>query len=132
MNKRGITGDLVTELIVFTVFSLIFLAALFIFIGNAGKGANVYEQMYAKKIALAIDAAKPGMIITFNISNAYKFNNQTFKILEPTNSVGSVNVILGKGSGYTYTYFSDYKVKGEIDKKDKNSFVITVEDKNAV
>lgn len=120
--------ELMGETVTILIAVLVFVAFFFLFIQNAGMGARVYEQIYAKKIALGIDAAKPGMIINFNISEVYQFSeNPVFSVGE-VDGIGSVKVILSDGGGYTYYYFSDYKIEASIDKNDKNFFVVEVKD----
>lgn len=134
MNKRG-EEDLITEYIVFILFSLLFFVAAFYFAGKLGDSKMVYEQIYAKKIALAIDAAKPGMEINFNISNLYKFNkNAEFRpiiVIESnaTTQVNSVRVSFTEKGGYTYSYFSDYDVKGDFSSVDKMVYEIKIGEK---
>jgi len=130
-KKRGLSrnkkGDAITEYIIFIVFSLLFFISFAVFLGKVGKTADVYEQIYAKKIALAIDAAKPGMKIYVNISETYQFGKErSFGVAPGTKTV---SVRLGSGNGYSYTYFSGYDIVGGVYPKNPDFFMIEVNEK---
>src|SRR3990167_9089783 len=61
-NKKGL--DLMHSTIIFIVLNLIFFLAMFAFVARTGSNAAIYEQIYAKEIALAIDQARPGTTIS--------------------------------------------------------------------
>ena len=71
-------------------------------------GTAILEEQYAKKIALAIDAAKPEMKLIFNMNDAVeKANDEKFdgKIVSIEGNV--VTVRLHEKGGYSYSFFND-------------------------
>ena len=117
MNKKA--SNILYEYIIFILFSLLFFAMMVFVLGKVGSGAIIYEQVYAKKIALAIDSAKPNMEIGIDISDAYKINKNLGNSFIVKNN--EVKVILSRfgSQGYTYSHFSDYDVEGKINENMK-------------
>lgn len=131
MAKRGLFRDKrgdynITELVIFVVLNLTFFVVMLAFVGRASNGAVVYEQVYAKELALMIDEAKPGMDILIDSTKAVEMikSNQKEKeyldsnaVLEGAFSISeekhSVVVKLTSRGGYSFRYFSDYDVKIE-------------------
>lgn len=128
VHRRG--DYLIPEMVIFIVLNLAFFVILSLFIIKSATGAIVYEQVYAKQIALLIDSAKPDMDITFDMSNAIeiarenKFNNDKTKLSEDIlkqivkfdKSNNAIIVSLASGGGYSYKYFSadsiEFEAKG--------------------
>lgn len=111
-NKKGSGIDLTHSLIVFLILNVLFFSVLFFFVGRAGSGATIYEQKYAKQIALAIDSAKPGTNITIDLSEAYgiaRKNNilreNLVKIDPKTNEV--IVKLTQQGEGYSFKHFNN-------------------------
>jgi len=116
MDKKG--AELLTVHIVFVVIVLVFIAAMFLFISRAGSQATLYEQAYAKKIALLIDGAKPGTTIELALFDAYQLaekNNFEGTIVQIANDARKVTVRLYDGGGYDFYYFNDVSVVWNID-----------------
>ena len=114
MNKRG--SELLREEVVFIIFYVVVLGILFISSSVISSGALVYEQSYAKKIALMIDSAdaEDGVIrMTINMEKAYQIGKKNEIDLSKAVIIedGKVRVRLGSGNGYSYNYFSGYDVK---------------------
>ena len=134
MKKRG---TILIENIVFILLTLIFLSSLIIFVSKQSSSAHVLEPIYAKKIALLIDASRPGEIIRLNMNNAKKISDKegvNFKnIFLIKNNV--VYVKLSKKTQSSYSFFNDVKVNEYPDTnsgKDFNGnyiFVISKRDK---
>jgi len=140
MNKRGDT--IVLETVIFIALNLVFGAVMTVFILNSSYGALIYEQNYAKEIALLLDEAKPGMTITLDMQEAvliaqkYEFAGQKVSSSDALSKIVSLNKDLnlvtvslsGRGGGYSYRYYSNYDVT-----LDSRGIVlqIKVEDKNA-
>ena len=134
-NKKGDT--VVFETVIFIVLNIIFFAALMFFVWKSASGAGVYEQTYAKQIALMIDGAKPEMTLYLDMSDgitiaqkkASKENIKNIVIIDQKNNRVIVD-LSGKGKGYSFQYFSGYEIKSEMignllriiisDKKDDN------------
>ena len=105
MKKRG---TILVENIIFIVLNLVFLSILFLFLFSKMNGTAILEEQYAKKIALAIDAAKPEMKLIFNMNDAVeKANDEKFdgKIVSIEGNV--VTVGLHEKGGYSYSFFND-------------------------
>jgi len=105
MKKRG---TILVENIIFIVLNLVFLSILFLFLFSKMNGTAILEEQYAKKIALAIDAAKPEMKLIFNMNDAVeKANDEKFdgKIVSIEGNV--VTVRLHEKGGYSYSFFND-------------------------
>lgn len=126
MNKRGDT--LVIETVTFTLFNLIFFIGMLFYIYNAGNQNSILEQTYAKQIALLVDNAKPDMAILININDikevAVNNNYPLDKIFSVDKQTNMIKVSLGRGGGYSYSYFSDYDVHLQL-KDDWLSVVVT-------
>jgi len=69
MNKRG--DEIVMEQAIFIILNLIFFLTLLYFVYNSSSGSFVNEQYYAKQIALMIDEAKPGTVISIDVTDGY-------------------------------------------------------------
>src|SRR3989338_7060761 len=63
-NKRA--DKIMESTIIFIVLNLIFALLLLFFVYKTSTGAVVYEQFYAKQIALMIDNAKPNTQISLD------------------------------------------------------------------
>lgn len=88
-----------------------------LFAFKASTGAGVYEQAYAKQIALLIDYAKPKTDIKIDFSKAIAVaeengkKNNFFSVDEKNNEV---IVSLSSSGGYGVKYFSDYDASAEL------------------
>jgi hypothetical protein len=108
-NKRG---NILTQNIIFIVLNLIFFAILVIFLFSKTGSAAVLEEKYAKQIALIIDAAEPGMIISLNMEDAIKIAEKEKQDLDNIVSVRDnvVTVQLREKEYYSYSFFNDIDV----------------------
>lgn len=105
MKKRG---TILVENVIFIVLNLVFLSIIVLFLYSKMSDAAILEEKYAKKIALAIDAAKPGMKLTFNlheIVDKAKDENYKGKVVSINGNI--VTVQLNEGQGYSYSFFND-------------------------
>lgn len=116
-NKKAVIATL--ETIIFLFLNLIFLVMMLLFAYQQGNRYFVYEESYAKQIALLIDNAKPDMAIMLNIEGlvniAKKENKQLNEIFSIDENQNMVKVKLEQG--YGYKYFSDYRVDLKFDEK---------------
>ncbi len=116
MNKKADT--IVLETIIFIVLNLIFFVAMLWFVYGSGKGAFIYEQVYAKQIALLIDDAKPNMTLGLNIEKGIEIAEENGKSVEKIVSIDDkekkVIVSLSDKGGYVFQYFSDYNIETRI------------------
>ena len=132
MNKKGV--DNLMENIVFILLVLVFIALMIFPITRAGSQSILFEQIYAKQIALIIDKAQPGMEIEVDIFNAYslaKKNRFSGNIVSIDNNENKVNVKLVDGKGYNYYYFNDVDVVWNLDKEKRVISLKIVERLNA-
>jgi hypothetical protein len=116
MKKRAEAGLL--ETIVFLILNVVFFGGMMVFAYNSGSQSFIYEQAYAKQLALLVDNAKPDMVVMINIEELIpiaiknsKNINQVFIVDEKTNEI---KVNLNPSGGYGYKYFSDNSVKLEV------------------
>lgn len=72
MNKRA-SENILSE-IVLIVASIIIFSILLIFISKAVTSSLFYEELYAKKIGLSIEASVPGTVLEFDISEPYRIS----------------------------------------------------------
>jgi len=122
-NKKGVS--LLISNIIFILLVVVFFASMLYFVNSrAGAGISFYEQVYAKKIALMLDASKPDTTLQIDISKLYDYkkdNKYTGKIVDIDYTNKRVLVKASQNSGYIFRYFSDITiVYGPEIKKDAN------------
>ena len=126
MNKKGDT--LVFEIVIFIVLNLIFFVALFTFVWQSSKGALVYEQVYAKQIALLIDEAKSNTLIQVDLSDGARIAKSNK--IDPNGIVSidqnqkRVKVSLTGTGGYSFQYFNDYPLEVTIVQEGKLRIIV--------
>ncbi len=121
MTDSGEDYNLVEE-VIFIILNFVFFGALAFFVINSASGAFVYEQIYAKEVALLIDSSEIGTTIRFDVSEGYEiasdkgFNSENMVKIEN----GEVVFQLSGSRGYSMGYFNDvviedlsYEVIGE-------------------
>ena len=131
LNNKKAGTDVLSPQIMVTILNLIFFAILLAFIYRSSQGGLIYEQAYAKEIAMLIDEAKPGMDISFKMDKGIELVEKNNKDKNKIVSIDKNKVIVdlsGKG-GYSFEYFSDYNVKTSFDEKE-NVLKIMVGNKN--
>ncbi len=108
-EKRGST--LLTENIIFIILNVVFIIILVVFLISRISNASLTEEKYAKEIALALDAASPGMKITLNMSDAFDLAKKNLgeKNLDEMVSINRniVTVKLQDGRGHSYSFFNN-------------------------
>ena len=109
MNKKGST--LLIENIIFIIINLAFIIILIIFLTSKSGSAAVLEEKYAKEIALILDSAKPGMMISLDMTDAINVAQQNLGKGNTNNIVtitgNMVNVKLSQNGGYSYSFFNN-------------------------
>lgn len=102
------------ETTIFIILNVVFVVLILIFVNSSGKGAFIYEEMYAKQIALLIDNAEPGMTLGLDIAKAVELAEENGVAREKTIVInkeeGRVEVSLSEKGGHSFEYFSDYDV----------------------
>lgn len=109
-DKRGV--NLVYGTVIFIILNLMFFIAMFLVVSRIENEAALYEQAYAKEIALLIDSAEPGTFISLNVDDFNEFIEK--KLVSEGQivliNINKVNIKLSNGAGYSFIYFSDYDV----------------------
>ncbi len=118
MNKKGI--EVLMQNLVFILIAILFFSILLFFVSRQGSNAGAVEEVNAKKIALAIDAAVPGTEITLNIEDVVKEaekNEFTGRVIVIDNDLRVVRVQVKENTGNSYGFFNDvdvgYKIEGD-------------------
>ncbi len=125
-NKKG---EMVFPPFIFIVLAIVVFGGLILYVGNASTGALVYEQAYAKQVALLINEAKSEMQILVDFEEGVKVaGDKKTELIKVDNKTNQVIVNLGSKSGYSYKYFSDYEVNVYGD-PDNNLIIINIKDK---
>ncbi len=120
MKKKG--ESILIENVGYILLVLVFFSILFFAITRVGSQATIYEQAYAKQIALIIDQSESGMEIEldiFEISELARKNDFKGQIVAIDNSENKVTVRLAEGKGYEYYFFTDNDVVWDT-KQDKD------------
>lgn len=106
INKKG---NILTQNIIFIILNLVFLSILVIFLFSKMGDAALLEEKYAKQIALILDSAEPGMIISLNMKDAIKIANKENRDLDDIISIQDnvVTVQLREKGDYSYSFFND-------------------------
>jgi len=104
MNKNA---EILTENLIFILLNLVFFAILAVFIFIKADDPALMEEAYAKKIALVLDAARPGMEISLDMQKAIDKADKDYagKIVEITGNL--VTVKLRQKGGYSYSFFNN-------------------------
>jgi hypothetical protein len=114
MKKKNKRAKIVMETVMFLILNLVFFTVMLVFAYSSGDREFVYEQTLAKEIALIIDNAKPGMIVSLDITKyteiAGKNKQAIERIVKINKEENSVEVNLKQKGGYSYQYFSDYNI----------------------
>lgn len=128
-SKRG--ESLLMENIMFILITAVFLAILITFLVSKMNSLAIYEEIYAKKIALILDYAKPEMKIEINLDDIMPKEKLEKEGISFDGSVfiqgNLVNVKLyPEGKGYSYAFFSDVKITSYYYSADRNSYVFII------
>lgn len=126
MNKKAV--NTLMENLVFILLVIIFISIMYFAITRAGSQSILYEQIYAKQIALLIDKSKPGMEIeldTFEMQRIARKNKFLGNLIKIDNGENKVNVKLIDGNGYNYYYFNGVDVVWDFD-KEKRKLVLKI------
>lgn len=130
MGKRGFFGDrrgegegVIFPIIIFTVLNILFFLTFSLFVARSSSGAFIYEQGYAKEVALIIDNLKPGsegvIDLKVGVDKAKELRNTKSasdqdvagSIIRIDESANKVTASLGGKTGYSFKYFSSCKVE---------------------
>lgn len=116
-NKKG-SANVLGPVIVFIILNLLFFGMLLYFVVKQSTGAGVYEELYAKKIALLVDGARCNSEIAMDISNLddvlEKNNYELEDVFRLNSNNNEVVVRVSSRGGYAYKHFSDCELNFEI------------------
>ncbi len=118
--------EVLLSIVIFIVLIVGTFSVWFYFPQRSATGALIYEQGYAKEIALLIDSSKPGMeyVLDFSdgieIAQKNEYGGENVFVDE-----NSVTVKLANKGGYKFEYFSDYLVEAKVDKE---KLILSVKD----
>lgn len=108
-------GKITLETTIFIILNIVFIVLLMIFVYNSAKGAFIYEEMYAKQIALLIDNAEPDMILGLDMGKVLELAEENRlpveKIVVLNKEKSKVEVSLSSKGGRSFKYFSDYDIE---------------------
>lgn len=133
-NKRGEAENLVLPKIIFITLNIMFAVVLLAFVVRASSGAVIYEQTYAKQIALIIEESEPVMVVKLNMEEGMEIAEEKVAFEEIVSVKDNrVVVKLSEKGGYGYSFFNDVEVHAYPDKDDNNEYtgeyVITINER---
>lgn len=122
MKKRK--GNVLAENLVFIILNLVFLSILILFVVSKTGNPAHWEEIYAKQIALIIDAAKPYSEITLNMEKGFDIAKEEGIPKEDIVTINEniVTVKLSPGTGYSYSFFNNVKVDSHPDNINTNDY----------
>lgn len=108
------SGEILIKQVIFITLNILVGVFLIVFLIRFGTGELEKEQVYAKKIAMIIDSAKPGTLVVLNVADAVevvkknKLNeSEMFKIDSEKNLVITK---FGRYKSYEFVFFSGLDV----------------------
>ncbi len=129
-QKNRKAGKMLFQTVIFITLNIMVFGTLLVFVFRASGGVIVYEQAYAKQIALIINEARPVMEIKLNMEEGMKLaekNNIDFdEIVKIENN--AVIVKLDRRGGYSYSFSNDIDVTAY---PDNEFYVFTINEKEA-
>ena len=105
-----------SENVIFIIVTITFFGILVFFLSALGTNDSSFEQTTAKNIALVLDNAKPDTEIYLDISEfLFRAEKNKFSpVIEITE--GKVFAKLKEGKGYSFNYFTQFKINYELNK----------------
>ena len=130
LNKRGV--EIPLETVIFIFLNIVFVGGvLLLFVAKSSTGAVIYEQAYAKQIALSIDSAQPNSTILIDMQKGVALAQQQGKdrafLVRIDNAKKEIFVSLTPRGGYSFHYFSDASVSVRSDLTKGTNLIIGVE-----
>ncbi len=118
-------SDFLMDHVVYILIVLAFFLILIFLVARVGETSSGFEQVFAKKIALLVDNAKPGTIIELDADNFIYLSrkNKFNPVIKLENN--QVYVKIYEKGGYYYTYFSDNNVTVLVN-RDTSKIVLTI------
>jgi hypothetical protein len=136
-NKMKKRGNILTENIIFIILNLVFISIIVLYLSLRTGDSFVMEEIYAKQIALMIDASKPNMIISLNMEEGIsklekernkkitEFSDSEIKdIVKINENIVSVSLTAEEGKSYSYSFFNNVNVTPNFDKEKKEFYFV--------
>lgn len=114
--------------VIFLTLNIIFISGMMYFVYSSSRGTLVYEQLYAKEIALFLDSAMPGMELVLNLDRGFMIGRENHiesGLVTINQELGEVTVKLKESGGYRMAFFTDYNIDLK-EEPDRGRIVITV------
>jgi len=105
------------EVVIYVLLALAVFSLGYVFVEWKGGQSSFYEEVYAKKIVLSIDKAKPGSEIDYDVSELYRRAKKSGfkgKVVVIDNNENRVRVQLVDGGGYDFNYFNSADIVWEL------------------
>ena len=105
-SKKAI--NMLSKVLVFLLLNVIFILFLFLFVYYFTSASDIYEKLYARSIALKIDALKDGstlVIITpklFEVAEKNKYNGEIFGLYYVNSNI---TITLSSKGGHSFHFF---------------------------
>ena len=128
MDKKAI--NLMMETTIYIVLAILLFVGIYFSVSRVGSQAGIYEQIYAKQIALVIDNARAGTEVGLDIGGMLDVageNSFTGNVINIDNEKSKVTVYLVEGRGYSFNYFNDADVSWSVDKDSRKLFLEVIE-----
>ena len=117
-DKRA-SEDVIYPIVIFIILNLIFFSIMMVFVYRSSTGALIYEQLYAKQIALLIDQANPESTIIIDFEKGIEISKKNEfpveKIISERN--GEVVIKLSEKGGRSFKHFSNSNVDFHFDEQ---------------
>jgi hypothetical protein len=111
----GKKAELLPETTIFIILNVLFFGLMVGFVYLQGSSVHLSEEEAAKKIALVIDSAKPGMEIEINLGTFFDRAGKEGIVKESSIEIDNAqNLVIvhgSKDSFFEYSYFNDVNVK---------------------
>tara|TARA_Y100000034_G_scaffold114273_1_gene150229 strand:+ start:247 stop:648 length:402 start_codon:yes stop_codon:yes gene_type:complete len=107
-NKRG--ANYVYGVVIFLLLNLTVFVILGYGVSRSGSGVTLFEEAYAKKIALLLNGAESGMDIDIDLGEAFVVAHDKNFVpeIEVDCEGGRVIVKLSRSSGYLHEFYTDF------------------------
>lgn len=114
MNKRGDADNILTSNVIYIVLFAVAFLGLFLYIVSFQDGALLWQDFYAKEIAISIDSLSPTADVNVSMSNvlpiALKHHVPLEKIVTVDNVNHLVEVRLTSDSVSRFPFFADVEI----------------------
>ena len=110
--------------VIFIILNLLFFMAMFLFVSRTVGGDSVYEQTYAKQIALIVGDLRPESTISLDITELYLRADKNKFNLDIKLEDNLVTVKVKNGKGYSFPYFTENNLKDSLNPQTRDLVLI--------